>query len=286
MPDVLYSPTKQDLFFPARRGHFFESVPAGNDATECAEMCRLAHCRKEPSFSFDRDQVTAVLAMRGYTVQFFESKGTPNGMGTHCLLALNAARKLAITAFRGTDANDPTDIFEDGSVLQTRWAVGGMVHTGFAHALSHVQDELLQALNALDATMFYTGHSLGAAMATLLASLRRPDSLCTIGCPRVGNGEFVATLAGVKSSRFVDCCDIVTRVPPELDGTYEHLGPPLYIAEDRTVHADPGDAFIDSDRIRAAVDYTRKYTWVLGNVPVRELADHAAINYVAALAAS
>ena len=152
MADVLYSPTKEDLFFPARRGNFFEGIPIGNDVALCAEMCRLAYCRKEPFFFFDREQITAALDARGSTVQFFESKGTPDGMGTHCLVALDDDRRLAIVAFRGTDCVDPTDIFDDGDVLQVDWAPGGKVHAGFARALADVQDELLQAIKALNYT--------------------------------------------------------------------------------------------------------------------------------------
>jgi hypothetical protein len=72
-------------------------------------MARLAYCRKEPVFGFDRDQITGILKSQGSTAaKFFESKGTPDGRGTHCLLASDPARKLAIVAFRGTDASDPT----------------------------------------------------------------------------------------------------------------------------------------------------------------------------------
>src|SRR5271170_3570009 len=105
---IEYSPSKIDLFLPARRGEFFCDIPADNSAALCAEMARLAYCRKEPAFSFDQDLIADVLKGQGCTVQFFESKGTPDGTGTHCLLAANAANRLAIVAFRGTDATDPT----------------------------------------------------------------------------------------------------------------------------------------------------------------------------------
>jgi hypothetical protein len=277
---VLYSPTKVDLFSPAQRGNFFAGIPSGNDAAVCAEICRLAYCRAKGSFLFDRDQINNLLNARGCTVQFFESKGA------HCLLVEDAKRKLAVVAFRGTDSDDPTDIFDDCEVMQIEWAPGGKVHMGFARALGRIQEELLRAIDALDCTTFYTGHSLGAAMATLLASIRKPKQLVTIGCPRVGNEDFLATLAGVKSSRYVDCCDMIPRVPPELGGLYRHLGAPLYIAENRTLHLDPDDAFIVRDQVRAARNYIEKYSWINGNVAVRDLADHAPINYIAALAAA
>ena len=288
MPDIPYSPRKVDLFFPARSDNFFAGIPPDtpNDPALCAEMCRLAYCRKEPAFSFDRDRIIAVLQQRGCSVQFFESQGTPDGMGTHCLLVADPARQLAIAAFRGTDAIDPTDLFDDADALQIAWPRGGNVHAGFAHALAYVQDNLLAAIHALNLPIHYTGHSLGAAMATLLASLRPPTHLYTIGSPRVGDNGFVATLAQVPASRFVDCCDLVTRVPPEQVpglGAYQHFGPPIYIFQNRTVALDPGDDVIQQDRLRAAADYLIQYAWHTGNVAVRDLADHAAINYVEAL---
>jgi predicted lipase len=163
------------------------------------------------------------------------------------------------------------------------------VHEGFSHALSHVVDELLEALRAVDGPVYYTGHSLGAAMATLVASLRKPDWLYTIGSPRVGDRDFVKTLTGVNASRYVDCCDLVTRLPPpEVPGfgNYEHYGDLYYIAENRTTYRDAQDHFVDDDRMSASANYLLKYGWRSGNVAVRELADHAPINYVAALKAA
>ena len=287
MANVEYSPKKVDLFFPARRGNFFSNIPSDNAAAVCAEMARLAYCRKEPAFWFDRDQIAGILKSQDFpAVQFFESKGTPDGMGTHCFLASDPDRKLAIAAFRGTDASDPTDLFHDGYALQIRWELGGRVHAGFAHALEHVQLDLLQAINALDYKTFYTGHSLGAAMATLLASLRKPDHLYTIGSPRVGDNDFVNTLAGVGVTRFVDCCDLVTRVPPEnlsLSDPYKHFGLPTYIDRNRDLQRNPTDDFMRDDRHHASLDYITKYSWIGGNVAVRELADHAPINYIEVL---
>ena len=102
----------------------------------------------------------------------------------------------------------------------------------------------------------------------------------------MGDSDFVATLTNVPNYRYVDCCDIVTRVPPE-DLGYQHLGKPYYIAQDRRVSFDPSDEFIRRDRIQAFLEYPFKYqAWRTGNVGVRELADHAPINYVSAVTAA
>jgi len=286
-----YSPRKVDLFFPARSGNFFKSGLPQTEASLCAEMMRLAYCRREPLFQFDQQQIRMILEPLGFKCGFFESTGTPEGMGTHALLAFHddpeVSKKLIVVAFRGTDASDPTDLADDAEFLQTKWDPGGLVHRGFAEALDHVLSSLTAALNQLQCRTLFTGHSLGAAMATLLASIRPPDFLYTFGCPRVGNAEFVSTVNEVKNRRFVNCCDIVTRIPPENLGElkYTHHGVPIYIDRDGSISENPVADVIDRDRILGASDYLEEYAWRIGNVAVRELADHAPINYLTAVAA-
>jgi hypothetical protein len=290
MSDISYSPNKVDLFFPARRGEFFSADLPDTEAGLCAEMARLAYCRQEPDFFSADDQISQILKRIGFTCQFFESKGTPNGRGTHCLLAVHEdsdpQKNLAVVAFRGTDSDDPTDLLDDGDLVQTQWKTGGLVFSGFADALADVEDNLLEALELTSGRVLLTGHSLGAATATLLASLRRPDHLYTFGSPRVGNDEFVGALSGIEASRFVDCCDMVTRVPPAtllLDINYEHFGTLNYIDRNRQITLDPPEEFMRADRLKASEEYILNYGWKTGNVGVRELADHAPINYVSAV---
>jgi hypothetical protein len=291
MDKIGYSARKVDLLHPARGAKFFPNGISGSEAALCAEMARLAYCRCEPYFQFDRQRVRAVLEPLGFVCQFFESKGTPEGRGTHGFLAFHddsdSNRKLAVVAFRGTDAADPTDLADDAKFLQIKWPKGGFVHRGFAEALDHILPSLNAALDQVRGRMLFAGHSLGAAMATLLASLRRPDFLYTIGSPRVGDDEFVSTLNGLNSRRFVNCCDIVARIPPEsLDEIrYAHFGEPFYINRDGKITGTPPDEIVEKDRIVAALEYVAKYAWQSGNVAVRELADHAPINYVTAVGA-
>jgi hypothetical protein len=289
---LAYSPLKADLFYPARSARFFSAGLPDTEAALCAEMARLAYCRHEPGFQFDRQQILAVLEPLGFTCQFFESAGTPEGMGTHGFLASHddpePDRKLAVVAFRGTDASDPTDLADDVKFLQTKWPAGGLVHRGFAAALDQIRPDLTAALSQVRGRILFTGHSLGAAMATLLASIKRPDFLYTFGSPRVGDGQFVSTLNGLSNHRFVDCCDIVARIPPEslLGGiTYAHCGLLYYIDRNRVVTENPAGSEIDKDRIIASSEYLAEYAWRNGNLAVRELADHAPINYVTPVAA-
>jgi hypothetical protein len=294
MPAVNYSPTKVDLFYPARRGNFFEGISPDNESALSAEFCRLAYSRTEPRFSFDRPAINTALQAVNFSVApdaFFESRGTPEGGGTHCFIAANDATKVMIVAFRGTDASDHTDLYDDADALLTDWDKGGKVHTGFAHALGQVSAELLPALanpRYKKYRKIYAGHSLGAAMATLLASIQAPDRLFTIGSPRVGNADFIATMKGVTSTRYVHCCDLVPRVPPDVAGVlnFSHLGAMIYIDRTGTISTAPDKDFVRSDRFQGAEEYIVKYAWKAGNVALRELADHTPFNYIEAIRAN
>jgi hypothetical protein len=284
---IAYSPRKDDLFYPCKNAVFFPAGAPQSDAALCVELSRLAYCQSDGNFAFNQARITTELGKIGFTAAgFFESQGKPQGRGTHCFLAVRNDQQLAVVAFRGTDKDDPTDLADDGNALKIPWERGGKVHAGFAGALADVRPALETALQGINCRMLFTGHSLGAALATLLASVRAPDALYTIGSPLVGDADFVATLSGVKNFRYVDCCDIVTRVPPKELG-YEHLGKPYYIAQDRSITLDPGDKFIDKDRLEAFLEYPFKYeAWKKENVGVRELADHTPVNYVSAVTAA
>ncbi len=283
--DTPYSAEKDDLYYPAKHAVFFPAGRPKSDAALCAELSRLAYCNLETSFGFDKDRIRKVLAQVGFTdCQFFENSKKPDCEGTHCFLALEeddkAVPKLAVVAFRGTDKDDPTDLAHDFNARPESWKQQrSKVHTGFAEALAEVEADVLAALQAMRCRVFFTGHSLGAAMATLLASLRPPDSLYTFGSPRVGDAAFVATLDHLDNHRYVDCCDIVTRVPPRSFG-YEHLGDPYYIDMARHVRFNPPQPDIDKDCSQAEIDYLEHYSWRIGDLPLRPLADHAPVNYV------
>ncbi len=288
MPAVPYSASRIDLFFPCRRGDFFLVGMPDSEAAICVEMCRLAYCRASSDFALDQAKIQTVLSGVGFSEsRFFETQGSPSHRGTHGFLAYNRVQNLAVLAFRGTDKDDPSDLTDDANFTLQPWEKGGNVHTGFADALADVRPALEQALPTIGSRLLITGHSLGAAIATLLASAWNPVlhsriALYTFGSPKVGDASFVATIPGTINHRYVDCCDVVTRVPLSIMG-YEHVGDPLYIDRDGTITPNPGDDFIAADKRRATEEYLLHYFGRAGTVAVRELADHAPINYVSAL---
>lgn len=281
--DVPYSAAKEDLFYPARRAPFFPSGRPQSEAALCAEMARLAYARQEPNFAFDRNLILKMVRGIGFgDCKFFEKAMGPEGQGSHGFLAIDDAAKLAVLSFRGTDASDPTDLMDDINAIPERWIGEGKVHSGFAGALAEIWEQVRSGLSDIGGMrLLFTGHSLGAAMATLASSLQRSASLYSFGSPRVGDAEFVAALQQkqLDSHRYVDCCDIVARVPPEGLLGYAHMGNPYYIDLGRAIALrDAKDPYIGEDQGRAEVDYIENYSWRIGDVGVRQLADHAPVN--------
>jgi len=145
-----------------------------------------------------------------------ESEFFTNG-GTQAYVAWNDS--AVIVAFRGTQPNQQADIWSDVDFVPTAWANGGKVHEGFAAALDAVWTAIAARLQALDGrTVWFAGHSLGAAVATLAADRFGPAaSAYTLGSPRVGDPEFVAGFNerhARRSFRYVNHHDVVTHVPP------------------------------------------------------------------------
>jgi predicted lipase len=101
-----------------------------------------------------------------------------------------------------------------------------LVHRGFQRALDRVWDQVHQLVTAYRAShaaaaICFTGHSLGAALATLAFS-RIADpaiSLITVGCPRVGNSSFrnrvLENERAPGINRFVNLNDPVAHIPIE-----------------------------------------------------------------------
>ena len=302
MSPIPFSPLKDDLFFPCKNAQFFPNGAPAAQAALCAEMSRLAYCSVAPDadspakldLAFNQAKIKSVLQGIGYSVSgVFESQGQPSDEGAHCFIAMRNDNQLAVVAFRGTDKNDPSDVAGDLNGLPADWKLNGKVvgkvHAGFNKFYQQVIGGLLPVVQALQCRVLFTGHSLGAALATLLASARKPDALYTFGSPRVGDAGFVTTLQGVNHYRYVDCSDIVTRIPPPLPGIvdYQHACPPLYIFENRNIEFDPSEIRIFADRAAAFLEYPFKYNaFKKDHVGFRELADHAPINYVTAVTAA
>ncbi len=197
------------------------------------EAATLAYA--PPRFAFEKFTRTGCFQQ----VEFFDTKTT------QCYVA--STDRFAIVAFRGSEARlqensaDPGHIFADWlanfNFLLESWEHGGRVHRGFKAALDEVWPQLQPCILKLqqdNCKIWMTGHSQGAALATLAASrYGEIQGLYTFGSPRVGDRDFKKKFK-TAAYRFVNHHDIVTQVPPA--GTYRHVGKLRYIDPAGIVH--------------------------------------------------
>lgn len=211
----------------------------GENALLLADCAKLAY---KPEAEI-REAMQTKLKFKNF--KFF------SGKSTQAFIAGSDA--VIIIAFRGTEGK-VADIIADAKVKPTK-GPAGMVHDGFNDALHEVwggnakaNDMRLTIKNFQDnkQSIWFCGHSLGAALATLAAAEYiikdggKINGLYTIGQPRVGNDEFAKHFDSALTNRcfrFVNNNDVVTRIPvPDPACKYTHVGNMLYIDNDGKLH--------------------------------------------------
>jgi len=158
----------------------------------------------------------------GFTiVEFFNIEGAQ----AYLLKDMNG---IHVLSFRGTEVTQKSDILADLKAGKNLEACGGKVHVGFKGEINKVWPAITKSLANID-SLYVTGHSLGAAMATIAASRiqTKVRALVTFGSPRVGDKEFVKSVA-VEHYRVQNNCDDVTKVPFRLMG-FDHHGTHKYM---------------------------------------------------------
>lgn len=170
------------------------------------------------------------FAQLGFLAHFF------NVNGSQAYLLKNAQDLIVVC--RGTQPSEFADIAADLDARMVPSSTGiGHVHAGFKRSVDNIWPELEEQLKTFGKTrtVWCTGHSLGAAMATLLAyrlqrtqDCPKPQALFTFGSPSVGNKKYVHQIEsiGLLHYRFVNNADIVTRVPV---WPYRHFGGAMYM---------------------------------------------------------
>lgn len=146
-----------------------------------------------------------------------------------------------VIAFRGTEPNEWNDIKADLDATKALAETVGRVHRGFKKEVDDIWPLLEKMLSAnqktLDKYLWFTGHSLGGAMAAICAGRCQlsaiktyPEQLHTFGSPRVGTKRYI-NHAKIDYYRWVNNNDVVTRTPPAWMG-YRHAGKEMYLDSD------------------------------------------------------
>ena len=280
MDPIAYDASRVALYSPERHETLFEARQSYSPTQWAIEAARLAYYRAEEGEAECR-RLAEALARAGF--------GPPvlfRDAATFAFGSLNAADGSALVAFRGTQPDEIRHLATNLQAQQMPWTEsGGRVHAGFGAAARSVLPQIgdwLAGPACQHSRLILAGHSLGAALATLAATVFPPALLVTLGSPRVGDAEFVAALADLHVIRLVDGCDVVTQLPPALS-FYAHAGLLTYIScIDGLCVDDPAPSEIEADRIEGRRRYATEHAWKPGSVLLRELADHAPINYARA----
>jgi pimeloyl-ACP methyl ester carboxylesterase len=244
----------------------------------------------------------------GFRAEFFP--GSAQGTQAYVLVR----DEFCVVAFRGTQlpknavGSGPdailaafTELFKDSMadehIRLVPFPNGGRVHRGFNDALEAIREKLERRLGELQQErpsrpFFFTGHSLGAALATLAAArFGSVRGLYTFGSPLVGDAAFKDGFRIKSAFRIVHHNDIVTRVPPPLPqvlaaiglDSYVHVGTLEYIDQDGRIAAGPpprnglGDAV--AAEITAFVKKAGRLSGFHLDIPFDRLTDHAPLYY-------
>lgn len=251
-----------------------------------AEISRLTY---HPDFYEDKDINSGCLEYE--KIGFIDNKDTSTYVA---LLKVNAEKPCLVISFRGTDEIDDWNI--NVHAYQTSFNDLGKVHSGFKKAYTSIRDELFEYLNNNSLPIFITGHSLGAALATLaaaeLSENKNFDSCYTFGSPRTGDPDFINSIKFKKIYRIVNNCDVVTTVPIDFALIiYKHAGSPYLINDNGELIEDMNEEDIyayQKERLQGLKEYAKSKFFSKDIKSIKDdlpafLADHAPINYVIAI---
>ncbi|MGH4026271.1 MAG: lipase family protein [Pseudonocardiaceae bacterium] len=205
----------------------------------------------ERNISVDRFQATVDGMLIESTADLVRIRTATGGhLGVVCyrgtipedLISILGVLELGAKQFDAKDKRNP---------VPTEWE--GSVHSGFYRNFIATRDEVVEALNVdlrggrrgdgqkddfgeLEA-LYLSGHSLGGAMAVLMAMTLATEhkeiwgklrGVFTFGQPMVGDGIFAGFCKGKLDSRlirYIYCKDIVPHLPPDLStGDFKHVG--------------------------------------------------------------
>ena len=265
---IPYDWSRQALVEPGTVDNFFQLHRPRTPDAVCAEMSRLAY----------GDFATVLRPALGRVG--FSLIGKPfDRNGTQGFLA--AGPDYAVLAFRGSD--DVRAWAVNLSVRPVAWVGRGRVHEGFAGALEAVWPKVGAAVASLDLPLKITGHSQGGALAALAAARCPGAELITFGCPKVGDGDFCASVGA--ATRYVNNMDIVCRLPlgvlPLLD-VYDHVGDLRFIDDAGNVREPNDRRGMDGFDISLEAVQQALAGLSRDRLP-RSFADHSPINYVSAI---
>jgi len=308
--EALINPGEASNFFHFEEAPVFNPVAAKSYSRDnglwLMECCRLVYRKdrppdeqpKQPS----RQEIFDHFGLK--ETRFFDGHVQERNI-KDAQAALIKGKGFVVLAFRGTLGAG--DLLADLDFKPTDWGGEGKVHEGFKKqfdAIWEQGDNLRAALDELkeeDGPVFYTGHSLGASLATLAAATRfldekavKPAALYTFGSPRAGTRGFAHAFPDdFFHCRVVNDRDFVPTVPPRkflLTPDFHHVGIPHHI--DHVGHlrrgkpGDDEDGFATPkgqvlDHLNSLSGRFLEFVRTAGRSFAEKFTDHTPVNYTA-----
>ncbi len=186
-----------------------------------------------------------------------------------------------VIAFRGTEPNEWNDIKADIDATKALAETVGHVHRGFKKEVDDVwpmlEKMLISHKQNLVKKLWFTGHSLGGAMASICAGRcllshidTQPEQVHTFGSPRVGTKRYI-NHAKIDYFRWVNNNDIVTRTPPAWLG-YRHSGKEMYL--------NAQGKLTELNKVQRKADLWKGFVLGLKNRELDHFSDHLIDRYV------
>ena len=190
----------------------------------------------------DEKKIEGILDSWDLTKRAFASNDPITGFPPHsACLVVAGGLGATIVAFSGTDPLKIEDWITDFTPQRTV----SDLHMGFEGAVATVWPRIKDAIETRpvgEEKLFFTGHSLGGALATIAAARAVRElkivatAVYTFGGPRVGGADFFAEYMpklGGLTHRLVHGGDIVATVPP-IGGGFLHVGESIHCPSDGT----------------------------------------------------
>lgn len=194
----------------------------------------------------------------------------------------STGQTCTVVAFRGTSRLSDLQTLLRAGMIESGDI--GFVHAGFSEAIDSIWETLSARVASSPPPHIYTGHSMGGALAVLAAARRRPHSVYSFGAPRPGDQKFGSYVNAIPIHRIVNGRDVVPQLPPSGESTpYHQVGRLQHISADSEGPIDLEDPYpsAETDPVWPAIRaFLESDNWT---EPPLCIADHAPINYVAAL---
>lgn len=204
-----------------------QSYVPSTEVNDALTISRLSYCKIDQIEKFNCEACEKEILIGVYDPE--------SDASTQVVITGN--RDVITAGFRGT-MKTVQQWLSNFDTKYVKWDVG-RVHEGFYKRFDEVVDYSVKKLYEArkkfpEADIYLTGHSMGGAIATLVASYVKakesktihPDMVYTFGSPRVGDKKFatyVNSQYGETILRVMNEWDMIPDLPPSILG-FRHVG--------------------------------------------------------------